>query len=290
MSRSNATLLGFGAILSWTLLAYFTIGAKGIPPLQLNAMCFLIGGTVGLIWSLVRSGRHVFKAIPLPAWALGVGGLFGFHFCFFTALTLAPAAPASLICYLWPLLIVLFSGLLPGEHIRWQHVVGALVAFGGAGLLILPDDAGFEMRYLAGYGVALIGAFIWSGYSVLSRLFSTVPTSAVALFCLASSLLSAVAHLALEQTVWPQNATAWGAVLALGLGPVGLAFFLWDIGVKVGNIQLLGILSYCAPLFSTLILVLSGHAAPNPQLAIAALMITGGAALAGLVGRSRKLG
>lgn len=289
MSSSKATFLGFCAILLWTLLAYFTIGAKGIPPLQLNAMCFLIGGSAGLIWSLARSGTQVFSSIPLSAWIIGVGGLFGFHFCFFTALSLAPAAPASLINYLWPLLIVLFSGLLPGERILWQHVAGALIAFAGAGLLILPKETGFETSHLAGYGVALIGAFIWAGYSVLSRSFSTVPTSAVALFCLASSALSVLAHLALETTVWPQGATIWVAVLALGLGPVGLAFFLWDVGVKTGNIQLLGVLAYCAPLFSTLILVLSGHAAPSPQLAIAAVLITGGAAFAGSAGRRAHL-
>ena len=290
MSRTNATLLGFCAILSWTLLAYFTIGAKDIPPLQLNAMCFFIGGSAGLGLSSLRSGPNVFRTVPASAWALGIGGLFCYHFCFFTALSLAPAAPASLINYLWPLLIVLFSGLLPGERILWQHIVGALIAFAGAGILIMPNDASFETAHLAGYGAALIGAFIWSGYSVLSRRFAKVPTSAVGLFCIAAAALSTLAHLTLEQTVWPQNATTWAAVWALGLGPVGLAFYLWDIGVKFGNIQLLGILSYCAPLFSTLILVLSGHAAPNPQLAFAALMITGGAAFAGLAGRSLKSG
>jgi len=37
-------------------------------------------------------------------------------------------------------------------------------------------------------------------------------------------------------------------VVALGLGPVGLAFFTWDVGMKRGDIQMLGTLSYAAPL------------------------------------------
>ncbi len=46
------------------------------------------------------------------------------------------------------------------------------------------------------------------------------------------------------------------------LGPVGLAFYVWDIGVKQGDIQLLGTSSYAAPLLSTLLLVLVGIPLP----------------------------
>ena len=60
--------------------------------------------------------------------------------------------------------------------------------------------------------------------------------------------------------MWPGTATEWAAVAALGLGPVGAAFFLWDIGVKRGDIRLLGVGSYAAPVLSTLFLVLAGYA------------------------------
>ena len=76
------------------------------------------------------------------------------------------------------------------------------------------------------------------------------------------------------------GASGWASVAGLGLGPVGLAFYVWDIGVKRGDIQLLGASSYAAPLLSTLILVLAGIAAPGWALALAALLIAGGAALA----------
>lgn len=79
----------------------------------------------------------------------------------------------------------------------------------------------------------------------------------------------------------------WLSVLALGLGPVGLAFYTWDIGVKRGDIQLLGTAAYAAPLFSTLILVLAGMAAASFLLAVAALLITGGAVLAARANRSQ---
>ncbi len=82
-------------------------------------------------------------------------------------------------------------------------------------------------------------------------------------FCLATSVLSLLCHLALEQTVWPQGPSEWLAVLGLGLLPVGAAFYAWDFGVKNGNIQLLGVASYSAPVLSTLMLVLFGFAEPS---------------------------
>jgi drug/metabolite transporter (DMT)-like permease len=102
----------------------------------------------------------------------------------------------------------------------------------------------------------------------------------VTVFCLATAALSVVAHIGLEQTVWPQGAMGWASVVALGAGPVGLAFFTWDIGMKQGDIQLLGVASYAAPLLSTLALIAAGITDATGAIVIAAALITTGAALA----------
>jgi drug/metabolite transporter (DMT)-like permease len=255
-----------------------------VPPFQLSAICFALGGLFGLGWIAI-SGRlgSAFGVRPV-VWLIGVGGLFGYHFCYFTALTLAPAAQASLVAYLWPLLIVLFSGLLPGERLRAGHAAGAALAFAGAALVVAgPGEV--SAAYVPGYLAAGACALIWSAYSLLSRRFGSAPTETVALFCLATSALSAAAHLALETTVWPAGWQGWAATLALGLGPVGLAFYLWDIGVKRGDIQLLGTASYAAPLVSTLLLIAAGFARGSAGLVVAALLITAGALVAARSGR-----
>lgn len=280
MTRTRATTIGFTAVLLWALLALFTVGTSPVPPLQLNAMCFAIGGMIGLIWTGATGQFSALRQVPLTAYLLGIGGLCGYHALYFAALRNAPAAEAGLIAYLWPLLIVLFSGLLPGENLRKAHLVGALLGFSGAALIIAGGRSGYDPAYLKGYLLALACALTWSGYSVLSRRFSEVPTAAVTLFCLATSAISLVLHLMLENTAWPEGTLGWGSVLALGLGPVGLAFYTWDIGVKRGDIQLLGVASYAAPLLSTLALVVTGIADPTWKIAIAAILVTGGAALA----------
>jgi len=280
MTRPVATFIGFIAVLLWGVLALLTVASAPTPPFLLSTMSFAIGGALGLVWTAASGGLGQLRAVPVHVYVLGTVGLFGYHALYFSALRLAPAAEAGLIAYLWPLLIVLFSGLLPGESLRAGHVIGALVGFAGAALIVTGGATGFQTQALAGYALALAGALTWSSYSVMSRRFGTVPTASVAVFCLASAALSLPLHLALETTAWPVGTTGWMSVVLLGLGPVGLAFYVWDIGVKRGDIQILGTASYAAPLLSTLVLIMAGVAAPTWSLAIAAVLITAGALLA----------
>ena len=283
MTRAKATAIGFTAVLMWALLAVLTIGSAPVPPLQLNAICFGIGGGLALVWIGWDKGFGALRRVPLRAYALGISGLFLYHLVYFTAFRIAPVPETGLIAYLWPLLIVLFSGLLPGERLRPLHIAGAALAFAGAALIVLQGGQGEAAP--AGLALAFLCALIWSGYSVLSRRLGHVPTEAVAIYCLAAAALSALTHLAVEPTVWPAGAAGWASVLALGLGPVGAAFFTWDIGMKRGDIQLLGTASYAAPLLSTLVLIAAGHGQATARLGLAAMLIAGGAGLAALAGR-----
>ena len=281
LSRPAATLIGFAAVLLWSLLAFFTAASGTMPAFQLTAITFGIGGLAGMLLWIVRP--HAARALrqPWPVWLLGVGGLFGYHFAYFFALRSAPPVEAGLINYLWPLLIVVFSALLPGERLRWQHLAGCALALAGA-VLVVTGGQGLALKaeYLLGYGAALAAALIWSSYSVLSRRFAQVPSDAITGFCIATALLSTLCHLLLEVTVWPDNFWQWAAIIGLGLGPVGLAFYVWDIGVKQGDIQVLGAASYSAPLLSTIILIATGYAAFTPIVLTACLLITAGAVLA----------
>lgn len=278
MTRNKATVIGASAILMWSLLALFTIGSAPVQPFQLNVLTFGLGGALGLAWTL-RNGLARLKGISWRVYAFGILGLFGYHALYFTAFRVAPSAETGLLAYLWPLFIVLLSGLLPGERLKAAHVLGAVIAFAGAALIVLNRDAAGSAN-LTGLGLGFLCALTWAGYSVLSRRLGDVPTESVTIYCLGTALLSLPAHLALEQTVWPQDGLGWACILALGIGPVGAAFFTWDIGMKKGDIQMLGVASYAAPLLSTCALILGGITAPGWTILLAALLITGGALLA----------
>ncbi|MFG1480194.1 EamA family transporter [Xanthobacter sp. V4C-4] len=284
MTPATATRTGLLAIALWATLAWLTAATGAVPPLLLTALTFAIGGLVGVGAAVVQGGAAGLRVLIQPplAYAHGVGGLFGYHVLYFAALKLAPPAEAGLINYLWPLLIVLLSATLPGGGLRSAHVAGALMGFAGTVALLVGKGgfSGIEARYAPGYLAAFACAFIWALYSVTSRRFAHVPTAAVAGFCLITALLAGLCHLAWEQTVWPAGAVEWAAVIALGVGPVGLAFYAWDVGMKQGDVRLLGVASYAAPVLSTLLLVATGFATPSLSLALACALIVGGAGVA----------
>jgi drug/metabolite transporter (DMT)-like permease len=278
---NRATLVGFIAVAAWALLALLTDLSGNVPPLQLLAITFAVGAVPGLIAMLVQPGRRAALQQPLRVWALGAGGLFGYHFCYFTALDNAPAIDASLIAYLWPLFIVLGSALMPGERLRWHHIAGALLGLSGAALIVTKGGAvNFEAKYTFGYAMAGLCALIWSSYSLLSRRNAAVPTDTVTGFCLVTAALGLAAHLMFEETIWPQAGSEWMAIILLGLVPLGLAFMAWDYGVKHGDIQVLGAASYASPLLSTLVLIAAGRAESSNYTIAACLLITFGAVLA----------
>jgi drug/metabolite transporter (DMT)-like permease len=281
VSSRAATLIGFTAILMWSLLALFTAASGRVPAFQLAALTFAIGGSLGAVSWLWRRGAMRALRQPPEVWTLGVCGLFGYHALYFFALRLAPPAEAGLLNYLWPLLIVLFSALLPGEKLKFHHILGALLGLAGTIALIAGASVlALAPEYVPGYAAAFVAAFVWAGYSVLSRRFAAVPTDAVAGFCLVTAALALLFHASFEQTVWPASWREWLAVVALGVAPVGAAFYAWDFGVKRGDIRVLGAAAYAAPILSTSFLVIAGYAEATVSLALAAGLIAGGGLIA----------
>jgi drug/metabolite transporter (DMT)-like permease len=278
-----ATTIGLCAILLWSALALLTAASGEAPPFELAALTFAVGGGCGLVYAALR-GRLAALLQPWPVWLVGVGGLFGYHALYFAALRRAPPAEASLIAYLWPLLIVLLSALQPGERLSARHVVGAALGLAGVATLFAGRSGGalFSAASWGGDALALCCAFVWSIYSLASRRLKEAPTEAVAGFCLVTALLAAICHFAFETTVTPANVGQWLTILGLGLGPVGLAFYVWDYGVKHGDIKLLGVAAYAAPVLSTLILVAAGFAPATASLALACALIVAGAAVASI--------
>jgi drug/metabolite transporter (DMT)-like permease len=279
-SRTKATLIGLTAILMWSMLGVFTGGSGGVPPFLLNALCFGLSGTLATIWLIARGRTAVFRQ-PARVWIVGTLGLFGYHALYFTALRNAPLVEAGLLNYLWPLLIVLFSGFLPGERLGRHHIAGVLLGFAGAALLVTSGKSlSLDGGYALGYVCAFLAAVAWSSYSVISRRFAGVPSEAVAGFCLATAVLSLALHFVFETTVLPANGMEWTMVLLLGAFPVGLAFFVWDYGVKHGDIQLLGTASYATPVLSTLLLTATGYGSLSWITALACALVTLGAIVA----------
>lgn len=281
MSSGNATALGMGAILLWATLASLTALRGPIPPFQTTAIVFVIGGTLIVLVAALRGRLPLLRPTPASL-ALGVYGLFVYHALYFAALTLAPPAEASLITSLWALLTVLFAGLLPNHRLRPAHVIGALLGFAAA-IILVRDKLGSAHQLDTaplGFALAFGCAFVWSSYSVASRLLASVPSESIAVPCLITAVLAGVCSLVFEQWTTPPSALSWAALIGLGIGPLGAAFLFWDVGMKKGNVPLLGVLSYAALLLSTGLLILLGLAEATWSLVIACGLMIAAAAIA----------
>lgn len=272
-------LLALGAIVLWASLAMLGVRLAHLPPFWLTGVALLIGSVVAL--PLSRLDLSQFR-VPLPTLALGVYGLFGFHFLLFIALRHAPPVQANLVNYLWPLgMVVLAPVILPGLKLSLRQLLAALLGFAGAALAISGGQS-LQGGLAWGYLPALGSALVWASYSLLTQRMPAFPTAAIGLFALVSGTLSLLCHVWLEPPaqVAPQD---WLWLVLMGLGPLGAAFFLWDAALKRGDARQIGLLSFLTPLLSTLLLLWHRGEAITASVAVAAALIVGAA----WIGRSR---
>jgi drug/metabolite transporter (DMT)-like permease len=265
----HANLYALGAIALWGTLAALGVSLSHVPPFLLTGLALVIGSVPA--WPRVREWR-----VPLSTLALGVYGLFAYHFLLFMALRSAPPVEANLVNYLWPLLIVVLAPvILRGFPLRLRHVLAALAGFAGAAIAILGGREVGGM-WSQGYLAALAAAFIWSTYSLMTRRVAHFSTAAIGLFGLVSGLLALACHVAFEPSVQLGTRDLM-LIVIVGLGPLGAAFFLWDKALKLGDPRQIGILSYITPFVSTLLLMLATQRMPTWSIALSAALIIGAA-------------
>ena len=280
-SAGNARLSLFaalGAIALWATLATLGVALRHVPPFLLTGVALLIGSLIALPW--IWRGRGALR-LPLRTLGLGVYGLFGYHFLLFLALRSAPPVEANLVNYLWPLLMVVLPPvLLVGVPLRAMHVVAALLGFAGAALAIVGGGGSVSASagWHSGYALAGASAFVWASYSLWCQRVAPFPTAAVGVFALVSGLLSLACHAGLEPAV-ALSTRDWWLLAAMGLGPLGAAFFLWDIALKKGDVRRIGVLSYITPLASTALLMTVSGQEMRWNIAVAAALILGAAVL-----------
>ena len=281
LAAMQASLLALAAIALWGSLAPLGVSLGHVPPFLLTGCALLFGSLIGLVLS---KGRVQQWRVPPSTLALGVYGLFGFHFLLFIALRHAPPVQANLVNYLWPLGIVLMAPLfLPGVRLHRLHVAAALLGFAGAALAIVGGrdlQGGFAWGYLPALG----SAFIWASYSLLTQRVPAFPSAAIGLFGVVSGLLSLLCHALLESPV-DLNVHDWTLLAAMGLGPLGGAFYLWDAALKRGDARQIGVLSFLTPLLSTLALLWLRGEWPSASVVLASAMIIGAAVLGSRAGK-----
>jgi drug/metabolite transporter (DMT)-like permease len=215
--RQACHLIGVIAVFLWACLALLTTLTAGIPAFQLLASSFAVAflASVCMLGLRGAAGFSSWRQ-SWSVWATGFAGIFVYHALYFFALKAAPAADASLIAYLWPLLIVLLSSVATGESLRERQLLGALLGLAGTAFImqLRARSDGASMPVI-GYAAAFACAWVWAVYSIVNRRFSHVPSSIIGGICGLVAVAGWLCHLAFETTVRPDTGQ-WAAIIALG--------------------------------------------------------------------------
>jgi drug/metabolite transporter (DMT)-like permease len=242
LALASATL----AVVIWSSLAALTVSLNGVPPLQVTGLALAIGGSLSIPWW--RKWKLERKSV-----ALGCYGFFLYHVLFIMALRWAPAVQANLVRYVWPTLIVLLSPLLiPSVKLHARHYVAASMGVTGAALAILGGGAS-GVSWAPGYVLALAAAIVWSTYSLLLCRVPTANAATTGLCCLASGAMALLAQAGLASFI-PMSQSQWLTLMALGAGPMGGAFYLWNFALRKGDSRVIGTLANATPVLSTIVL------------------------------------
>ena len=273
----RAALYASATILIWSSGAILMSRLTQVPSLLQLGTALLVSGSL----SLPRIGEW---RLPPRTWLVGIGGIFGYHFLRFTSFKFAPIVEANLLNYLWPLFIVALSPVVfPGYPLRRHHVVGTLIGFAGAVLIVTRGKLSLNPVHIQGHLIAAGAALTWALYSLLTKRVPRFPTSAVGGFCFTSGTISTLLYLVSgSEALYSPNLDEWLSITLLGLGPMGASFFLWDMALKEGDPRIVGAMSYLTPMLSTLWLVLLGGECLTPISAAAMFMLVAGSLIGSL--------
>lgn len=276
--KKYPTSVGYIALIFWALSAPFAVHIKTIPVFEALTIIFTVSFLLSAIrltfykqWSKLRQ--------PWLLWLVGFLGIYGNDVLYIAAFKHAPAAQADLINYLWPVIVILFTGLLPNEKLSLRHIMAASMGFAGVFVLISKGDQGLDRQYLFGYLLAFLDAVVWSVYTLMARHYGKTPVEAIGIYCGIGAIFSLLLHFYIEPHYLPSS-NQWLILIMMGITTQCLAYFFWDFGIKRGDFKLLSILSYGNPVLSICFLILFGMAKPSAELAIACLLVTTG----GLIG------
>lgn len=167
---------------------------------------------------------------------LGIIGVFGFNYAFFTALHTTSALNAALIMALSPMLSLVFSVWLLKTRIKAYQYLGIALAFIGVSLVITGGN--FGLLHIAVGDAWMLGAcIVWSLYSVGTKKFAGhIPSLQLARWTVSVGAIALIiAACLLEQpfTSIPQLSMETHAILFyMSICGTVLAYIFWLKGVQ----------------------------------------------------------
>lgn len=268
---SKPTLIGFIAPIIWASYAVVAVTLKQIPKFQVLSLVFL---SCYLVLSLLKVKTKKFNEIPKFLLFAGFLGICINPLCYLCAFRYAPPAHADLINYLWPIIILFGSMMLPNEKFCIKGIIAGLVAFSGIAFLMISDGiSSVKTSYFVGYGFALSAAITWSTFNLSLKYYQISIKSLLKPFCMLGFIMFSALHFTYESFLMPNSLQLAGIIFG-GAGSICVAYLCWDIGIRKGHTSLLTLSSYSIPILSIALLVLFGYVDYSNNLLVATSFVT----------------
>ncbi|MCC5941191.1 MAG: DMT family transporter [Balneolaceae bacterium] len=241
---ADLSLLGIAVV--WAL--NFTVikaSLSEIDPYSFNALRFILAAV--FMWIVIARKNAWFK-IQRSDWkpliTIGLLGNLLYQWLFIIGIDFTLAANAAVLLGTIPIWVALLSHILSIEFLNRLKGLGVVFAFMGvAGIMVFgKNPISFGSDTFLGDLLILIAAVVWALTTIYSKNFLTRYTplqfSAIMTSIGAISLILIAIPFAGE-TEWQEvSIAAWGGVFYSGLLAIGVAYIIWNNGIKnVGAVR-----------------------------------------------------
>ncbi len=286
-SNSRAIIFGIIAILLWCWSGVcFRKGSELMGSSMVYLTCMTGCGSLTAVVLQMLRGQPLSDMVRLP-FKVMVAGFFGMTlYTIMLAKAFGMAAQAdigqiNLLNYLWPVWMVVLGILLLGTRPNAPLAVSGILM----GLFGVVISRGFDLfthlpTTLVPHAFALSGGFLWALYVVLLRRWKIPEEKGGTAFHFAICTLMAgllAAYSQAWQTMPPWSGAMLFWIVLGGVGPVGIAYSLYEISVKNGPVILIASLAYFIPIGSSLVIGLFFKETMNHGLILGAVFIAMGA-------------
>ncbi|MHA3054558.1 drug/metabolite DMT transporter permease [Acinetobacter sp. ANC 4633] len=257
ISKRNATLIGLIAVFLWSSIIGLirsvsdSLGATGGA-----AMIY----SVASVFLLLSVGFPKIREFPKHYLIWGSVLFVSYELCLALSIGYAnthrQAIEVGIVNYLWPALTMVAAILFNHQKSNLLIIPGFIIAIGGI-CWVLGGDQGLDLSSMLhniqnnplSYGLAFIGALIWSGYCTVTTRIANGKNGVTLFFMLtASALWMKYFIFAAESMHFSLSAIIY---LVLAAAAMGFGYAAWNVGILHGNVTVLAGASYFIPVFSS---------------------------------------
>lgn len=237
--RTDFSLLFISII--WAL--NFTVvkaSLSEIDPYSFNAARFLLAAS--FIWIIIYFQKASFKIRKkdwLPLIGIGIAGNLLYQVLFIYGINLSLAANAAILLGTIPIWVALASHLFSIEFMNRLKSIGVILGFAGLVLIIIngAEPIKFGSDSFRGDVILILAAVVWAIFTIFSKPFLThyTPLQFSAIMTTMSAVfLGFLAIPFIHTTDWINvSAAAYGGTIYSGLLSIGLAYIIWNNGLKI---------------------------------------------------------